>query len=139
MVRQVIKSDRLVEKKAEEEGQDKYLSRLLKLIPGETVALFLFLIGILKSSLSPDGRELQVWLWVIFGIMLVLNIFYLIKLETVTDPAQLGILTLAFAIWVYTIGGPFVYLSFYRPFIGSIILGLFTFCIPIFYKGKDVS
>lgn len=124
-----------------EEQGDIYVNRLLKLIPSETVALYMFLYGIIKSALSsPDQLvELQIWQWVTFAAVIVLNLFYLKKFHDVRDPVQYTILTIAFVIWVLTIGGPFENLNFYKPFIGSLLLGLFTFSIPIFYKGISIS
>lgn len=121
--------------------QDLYFERLLKLIPGETVAVYLFIDGILKSALSTPEQsgQLQIWLWMIFGILFIGNILYLKRFNQIKDITQLVILSLAFVVWIFTVGGPFVYLSFYQPFIGSVILGLFTFLVPIFYKGVPVN
>ena len=118
---------------------DNYLDRLLKLIPGETVAMYLFLEGVLASALVDDPTQLKIWLWSIVGILAVGNLFYLKQYQSVTDSLQLFILTAAFFVWVLTIGGPFEYIEGYRPFMGSVILGLFTFFVPLFYKGEAVN
>ena len=121
--------------------EDVYHERLLKLIPGEVVALYLFLQGVLLSALSGPGQEgqLKVWLWAVFAIILVGNIFYLKKFNKVTDFVQILILSLAFIIWIFTIGGPFRLMDFYQEFMGAVALGIFTFFVPIFYKGPSVS
>jgi hypothetical protein len=117
--------------------QDGYLERVLKLIPAETVAVYLFLQGVLQSALDGSNEigQLQAWLWGIFFVLLVGNILYIRRYLDVTDTAQYLIMTLAYVVWVFTIGGPFQYLSFYQPFIGSVVLGLFTFFVPLLYKG----
>ena len=121
--------------------EDNYLERLFKLIPSETIAVYLFIEGVLLSAFSDAEQQSQLvtWLWVILAIMLVGNFFYLRRLQDVTDPVQHVILALAFIVWVFTIGGPFQYLSFYQPFMGAVLLGLFTFFVPIFYSGVTVN
>lgn len=122
------------------EGQgDAFLERLLKLIPAETIAVYLFLQGILQSALANQEAQLQVWLWVVSAVLLVGNILYVRRFHNVTDLLQYVILSLAFVVWVVTLGGPFQFLDFWQPFMGSVILGLFTFFVPVFYAGVDVS
>jgi hypothetical protein len=121
--------------------EDAYLERLFKLIPSETIAVYLFIEGVLLSAFSGADQQSQLttWLWVILVILLIGNFFYLRRLQGVTDPAQHVILALALIVWVFTIGGPFQYLSFYQPFMGAVVLGLFTFFVPIFYTGVSVN
>ncbi len=118
--------------------RDGYMERLLKLIPGETVAMYLFLQGVIQSGLD-QTEELKIWLWAIVAILAVGNVFYLQKYQGVTHTPQIIILTIAFFVWIMTIGGPFAYFSWYKPFMGSVILGLFTFFVPMFYTGKSVN
>lgn len=138
MIRQVIRPEILRDAESEEQDQgDVYTVRLLKLIPSETVALYLFLAGIIRSSLDGPAQEwkLKAWLWGITVAVLVLNVLYLRRFQIVKDVWQYVIQTLALVIWIMTIGGPFVYLDFYEPFVGSVALALFTFAVPIFYEG----
>jgi hypothetical protein len=113
--------------------QDGYLERLLKLIPTETVAAYLFLDGVIRSSLKGDP-SLNAWLWAIFALIAVGNILYWRK-TGVTHFVQYILLTIAFVVWIFTIGGPFAQEPWYKPFMGSVILGLFTFFVPSIYKG----
>lgn len=115
------------------------MDRLLKLIPGETTAVYLSLQGFITSALDGEAGQLQTWLWIIVGVLALGNILYLRQSQAVSDPVQLTILTVAFLIWVMTIGGPFAMIPGYQPFMGSVILGLFTFFAPLVYKGKDVN
>ncbi len=138
MSRQVVKPSRSRDLDGGGSG-DAYMERLLKLIPGETVAMYLFLQGVISSGLSGDDNQLQIWLWAIIGLLAFGNIFYLKKYQGVTDFTQILILTLAFFVWILSIGGPFVYFGWYAPFMGSVILGLFTFFIPLVYTGPSVG
>jgi hypothetical protein len=38
---------------------------------------------------------------------------------------QLVLTTAAFAVWLFAIGGPFRFESWYEPFVGSIVLAVF--------------
>jgi len=118
---------------------DSYSDRLLKLIPGETVAVYLAVQGILESSLGGEEVRLAIWLWALFAIIGVLNILYMGRILKVTDTKQYVFVTLSYAIWVLSIGGPFRFLSFYEPFIGAVILTLFTFAAPMFYNGVQAQ
>lgn len=139
MTRQVIRSsDAAVRGVGTPGTQDEYLDRLLKLIPGETVAAYLFVGGVIETALKGQASALGLWLWIVFAVIGIGNFFYW-KRANVTDPAQFVLLTLAYAVWVFTIGGPFETTGWYQPFMGSVILGLFTFLAPQFYKGVPPS
>jgi hypothetical protein len=118
-------------------GGDGYKDKVLKLIPAETVALYVSLQGVLVSALSDPARaqQLQVWEWAIFLIMMALNALYLLRVQHVTDWKQHAIVAAAFIVWAFTLGGPFESLPFYEPFMGSVTLALFTFVVPMFYRG----
>jgi hypothetical protein len=122
-------------------SQEPYEQKLLKLIPAETVAVYLSLQGVLVSSMGAPAKaaQLNYWLWVIFVVMLVLNGLYLRNVQKVTDPKQHAILAAAFLVWVFAMGGPFRSLSFYEPFMGSLALTLFTFVVPLVYRGQRID
>jgi hypothetical protein len=138
MDRQVVKSgfEFRGDVKAAVEGDD-YQKRLLKLIPAETVAVYLSLDGVLRSALKDERVQLEVWLWGIFAIIGVANLFYLKRIQKVRAWSQYAIMTMAFGLWVLSIGGPFHLYSWYRPFYGSVLTGLFTFIVPLIYTGED--
>ncbi len=138
MNRQIVQAPK--ERTLGEAGtRDGYMERLLKLIPGETVAMYLFLQGVIQSGLGDQTDQLKIWLWAIVAILAVGNVFYLKQFQGVTHAPQIIILTIAFFVWIMTIGGPFTYFSWYEPFMGSVILGLFTFFAPMMYTGKPVN
>ena len=119
-------------------SQESYNEKLLKLIPAETVAVYLSLQGVVLSSMAEPAQagRLNAWLWAMFALMLVLNALYLRKVQKVTDFKQHAILAGAFVVWVFTMGGPFKGLSFYEPFMGSLVLTLYTFVVPLIYQGQ---
>jgi hypothetical protein len=111
-------------------GSDDYKSRLMKYIPGEVVVLYLTLDGTVNSASIETSLKSQL-LWSIFLILLFGTWLYLSKIEKVTKKTQLFISTIAFAIWVFTLGGPFASLSWYLPLYGAILLPLYTFFVAM--------
>jgi hypothetical protein len=110
-------------------GVDSYVDRLLKYVPAESVALYLTLQGIVISG--AEGPSLNSWLWGILGIGLIGTPIYLWRIVKVGKIAQLLVSTAAFCVWVFALGGAFASLSWYEPFIGSLVLVVFTFFVPL--------
>lgn len=108
---------------------DDYQSRLLKYIPAEVIAVYLTLDSILRSA--RDQIPLQLWLWIIFAVLLVGTPLYLWRVSKVTKKRQLIISTIAYALWVFTLGGAFASQAWYRPVYGALLLPLYTFFVPV--------
>ncbi len=116
---------------------DDYKTRLLKLIPTEIIAAFVAVDSLLKGNMEQlQTKNLyDISVWIVFGILLILTPVYLKKFTSVLSKSQLTLSTIAFVIWVMTIGGPFFILWGNLTFIlGSILLILYTLVVPIFYK-----
>lgn len=115
-------------KNSDTTSTDTYKDKLLKLIPAEAIAAYLSLIGIVSSS--ANGSSANAWMWVIFVVALVGTPLYLWRLQGVTAPVQLVLSTVSFAVWGFSLGGPFTQYGWYHMWIGSVILIAFTFLIP---------
>jgi hypothetical protein len=109
---------------------DDYQGRLLKYIPAEVVAVYVFLDGVLRSA--APGLPIPIIRWVVFVALLGGTWLYLQRVEEVSRVQQLLISTVAFVIWVFSLGGPFMTFGWYSPLYGAILLPLYTFSIPIF-------
>lgn len=107
--------------------QDDYISRLLKYIPSEVIALYLMLDALIRSTGEIDF--LLYWTIFIFGV--IATPLYLWRIQKVNKNFQLLISTLAFFVWIFAIGGPFVYLSWYKPLYGGVLLPIYTFLISL--------
>jgi hypothetical protein len=113
---------------------DFYLDRLLKMIPGEVIGLYL-----VGSGFIPQDRPTVLALWAVVCLVGVI----LLRAYATTDqpngkPPQWGpvaISAVAFVIWVYTLGGPFAAFGLFVPYIGSLFVLAWTFFIPVLYKG----
>jgi hypothetical protein len=107
-----------------------YRERLLKLIPSEIVAAYIFLQGVIPEENAKLG------LLIVTAILLILTPFYLRKFENVTNLVQVVITTFSFLVWVYSLGGPFEVWGIYQPWIGAIVLVTWTLIVPLI---KDVE
>jgi hypothetical protein len=119
--------------------EDDYKSKLLKFIPAEVVALYLTLDGVIKAAGSQLPLPQNENLWLVFWVLLIATPLYLWRVTYVTKWLQLVISTLSFAIWVFTLGGPFTGLGWYKPVEGALLLPLYTFFVPMFYEREGKS
>jgi len=111
---------------------DGYFDRVLKYIPGEVVAGWVTITGIIAASSTGDSAVL---LWVLFGVFLLLTAGYTWKLTNVAGqpPAikQIVIATIAFVVWALALGGPFATISGYSTVWGSVALIVYTLAMGI--------
>ena len=117
--------------RAAAERPDDYKQKLYKYIPAEVVALYLTLDALLRAAGEMGG-----WLpWLVCGFCFLATPLYLCRVAGVKRASQLAVSTVAFAVWAFTLGGPFTALSWYRPIYGGLLLPAYTFLIPIFGPG----
>lgn len=115
-----------------------YLKRLLLMIPAEVISLYLVGAGLIPGDVSP---------WYITGwsIFCLAGVILVRALGTQDKAAKLDvdwihvvISVVAFAIWIFTLGGPFAAWNLHVPlFIGSLLVLAWTFVVPFLYKGPD--
>ncbi len=117
-----------------EENFRFYLDRLFKMIPGEVISLYL-----VGSGFIPQEQAIGLAIWAIIclaGVIIVRA--YGTADQKNNKPPQWGpvaISSVAFVIWVYSLGGPFAAFGLSAPWIGSLMILVWTFFLPIFYKG----
>jgi hypothetical protein len=118
------------------ENLDFYLDRLLKMIPAEVVSLYL-----VGSGFIPEGQTIVLTIWAVVCLVGVVAV----RAYGTTDPVEnkppdwvhVAISSVAFVIWVYSLGGPFEAQGLAVPYIGSLLVLAWTFFVPIFYKGPS--
>lgn len=114
---------------AAESSGDKYGDRLLKLIPGEVISLYLSMVAIVSNS--EDAKD-DTWApWVILSIGAIATWAYLRYTLKVTNPVQLSVSVAGFLVWAFTIGGPFQEFEWYSGTYAGIALATFTFMAPM--------
>lgn len=110
-----------------------YKSKLLKLIPSEIVAAYVVIEGII-----PDEHK-HIGTLIASIALLILIPFYLKRFYQVNRLGQHIFVMVAFIIWIYTLGGPFIGWGIYEAYIGSILLVFYTLLIPLFYRPREAS
>ena len=115
---------------------DDYLTRLLKYVPTEVVALYLTLQGVIRSEkgLQISDASYSLWFFAIVFIGVIATPTYLRALG-VRKQLQILLSTLAFLIWAFAIGGDPIesLMKTYEipTFIPSIVVIIATFFFPL--------
>jgi hypothetical protein len=113
-------------------GPDDYKTKLMKYIPGEVISLYVTVDAMVRSGAQSPAQASHVyWFMLVFG--LVATPLYLWRITHVTKPVQLGVSTVAYAVWVFVLGGPFAGMEWYQrnQLFAGIILPLYTFIVPL--------
>jgi len=110
---------------------NSFLTAVLKLIPSEIVAVYVFLQGVLPDRLLPH--------LVVAAILVALTPLYLHFAMGVGSAAQLVVSTFSMVIWIYALGqGPVRFLKppLYEPWYGSVALAIWTLVPPMLLYQK---
>ena len=114
---------------------DNYMSRVLKHIPSEVVMAYIAIDGVLQSCYNPNlwaERQMLIKVsWIIAATLMVLTPLWLWRVGRVRHFPQLFVSTISVPIWLFALGGPFVFLDWYRPALGANVLPLYTLIVPI--------
>jgi hypothetical protein len=108
---------------------DSYLDKLLKIIPSEVVAGYIAIIAIIQGHPKEETYLLVSSIALLIFIPLILRI-----LQNVTNWFHIIVSMMAYVIWVYALGGPFVSWGLHDPILASVIIILYTFLIPFAIK-----
>ena len=111
-------------------GGNAYLARLVKLIPAEVVALYL-------TFKAAAATFLGIWSLICLGLVLLVRLLATKEDNKSPQLTAVVIAAVSFILWIYATGGYF--LNFVVPAgkegIVSVAIGVWTFIIPLFYKG----
>lgn len=113
----------------------EYLSRLLKMIPAEVLGVYT-----IGAGFIPKTEHVAEAVWASICLVLVV----VVRLWGTADPSNdqgpqkipVAVAAIAFVIWIYNLGGPFATYGLHVPYIGSLAVLLWSFAIPLFYKGE---
>ena len=116
---------------------DSYLSRLLKYIPTEIVMVFVSVEGVLRSSFGETPERLELSLWILAGVLTFLTPIWLWRVMGVKSFGHLLLSTISLPVWMFAIGGPFVFFDWYNASLGAVVLPIYTLVVPILTGGKE--
>ena len=110
-----------------------YLDRLLKMIPAEVISLYL-----VGSGLIPEDQSIVLVVWAVVCLAGAVLVRVYGTADPVnnkpTDWVHVAISSVAFIIWVYSLGGPFAAYGLHVAYAGSLLVLAWTFFVPLFYK-----
>lgn len=109
------------------EQENSFLQVLLKLIPSEVIAVFVFIQGVMPRVFLPN--------LVVALLLVAITPLYLRWATGVRSRTQLAISTLSLVVWIYALGvGPlrFAKPPFYEPWHGAVALAVWTLIPPMF-------
>ena len=110
---------------------DTYFDKVIKYIPADIVAAWTVASGLIASS----GEQVPkvALLWIAYGFGVIMTALWTWRQTQVKNKplakTQIGIATVAFAIWVAALGGPFESLPIYQPLYGSLLLIAYTLTV----------
>jgi hypothetical protein len=112
-----------------------YLDRLLKLIPAEVLSLYLVGTGVIPKD---KVAALAFWGAVCLVATVVVKAFGTSDRRNglAPDKIHVALSAIAFLIWTYSLGGPWVAWNLYESYIGSLMILAFTFFVPYAYRGQ---
>jgi hypothetical protein len=115
------------------DAPDGYIDRLVKYIPSEIIALYLGVANVVPVT----DPSYHLALWIVFGAATVCTPIYMYFVTQAADEptlwSQIVISSIAFPIWVFAIGGPFRFLSWYegKHWVAAVVLTFATFLAGI--------
>jgi hypothetical protein len=120
------------EREVRKQGGDGFLEIVLKSIPGEAIVFWLAFKNLLGISAGPTT------IWAAFGVGLVGTALYMwlgtdspvTRIGRWNRRAQIGLATVAFSVWVYSIGSPIDTLGFYNPTMAGFLILVYSFLGP---------
>lgn len=116
----------------------QYLERLLKMIPGEVVGIYLIGKGVIPVAAV---KPALIWVLICFLLVIVSRIYGTADRERKLppQPGAIAISCISFLIWTYSLGYPFDQVGdLYMPYIASLAILVWTFLVPKIYKGDAV-
>lgn len=112
---------------------DTYFDKVIKYIPADVVAAWTVVTGLVASA--GDQIPKNTVLWISYGFCIVLTALWTRKQTQQSNQpiaiTQIAVSTLAFAIWVAALGGPFESLPSYQRLYGSLLLIAYTLMVGL--------
>ena len=112
--------------------QNTYSDRLVKYIPAEVLAGYIFVGSQTATFKTQEGKI--IFLLALIALCLVAIPIHYTKIVLPGKKARKHILIseAAFVVWAYAIGGPVALLGWHHPAIAGLIMVAFTFLSPLF-------
>lgn len=106
-----------------------YVKKVLKMIPSEIVLVYATLITFIPNLFLPQ--------LIVSLVLLIITPLYLVFTLGVVRKAQIYLSVIAFAVWVFYLGGPFIFSSWYEKWMAGTVLIIFSLVPPMIIKSSD--
>jgi len=106
---------------------NEYSAKLVKLIPTEIIAAYIAIEGILSGHAA---LRKKIFPWICLFLLLLIP-FYYWRIFKVRKVLQIIITMMSFAVWIFSMGGPFLMYLWYKQVYGAVLLILWTTTVPL--------
>ena len=111
-------------------SEDDYLTKVVKYIPPEVLAAYLFMAGVIDSNVT-NKHDHAIWLGSLLVGVLVLTIPYDLQVLKIVRWSQIGMSVLGMAVYVFAVGGWFATTTWYHQWYASIVVPLLGLVVAI--------
>jgi hypothetical protein len=110
---------------------DSYMDRLMKYVPIELMSAYVVVQGLLQSAYKNELRARAIALAILLVAGLVTTWFFSARVLKVRRTEQLSMTVLAFAVWVFAIGGWFSTTGWWQAWMGTVAVVAFGVLVRI--------
>jgi hypothetical protein len=111
-------------------SEDDYLTKVVKYVPVEILAAYLFMAGVINSNVT--GRhDHAMWLGGLLIGTLVLAIPYDLRILSIVRWQQVAVSVVGIAVYVFALGGWFATTTWYHQWYASIVVPVFGLLIAV--------
>lgn len=111
-------------------SEDDYLTKVVKYVPVEVLAAYLFMAGVIDSNVS-SKHDHAIWLGGLLIGVVVLTIPYDLRVLNVVRWSQITMSIAGIAVYVFALGGWFATTTWYHQWYASIVLPVFGLLVAI--------
>ena len=111
--------------------KDDYLTKLVKYVPIEVLAAYLFMATVINSNVT-GKHDQAIWLGSLLIGILVLTIPYNLQVLNIVRWEQIAMSVVGLAVYVFALGGWFATTTWYHQWYASILVPVFGLLVAIF-------
>jgi hypothetical protein len=110
--------------------EDDYLTKLVKYVPIEVLAAYLFMATVINSNVT-GKHDQAIWLGALLIGILVITIPYNLQVLNVVRWEQIAMSVVGLAVYVFALGGWFATTTWYHQWYASILVPVFGLLVAI--------
>lgn len=111
-------------------SEDDYLTKVVKYVPVEVLAAYLFMAGVIDSNVT-NKHDHAIWLGGLLIGILLLTIPYDLRVLNIVRWSQVAMSIVGIAVYVFAVGGWFATTTWYHQWYASILVPIFGLVIAI--------